>query len=509
VKVFLIGAGPGDPGLLTLRGRDVLSTADVVVYDALANPALLEHVRPDAEIVYVGKIADDHAMPQEQINALLVRKASEGKTVARLKGGDPYIFGRGGEEAEALVRADIPFETVPGVSSTVAAPACAGIPVTHRDACSSVVFVTGHENPEKGGSVHDWDALARSGSTLVFVMGMRNLPSIARNLIQAGLDPATPAAVIHRGTTPRQRSCVAPLADIAEEARRTSCTNPSVVVVGKVVALRDSLNWFERRPLFGRSIVVTRAREQASGLAADLSALGAEVVQFPTIEIVPLDDTTELDRAAENCGGYAWVIFTSVNGVRHFWSSLGKAGKDGRALAGCKVAAIGPATAEELARKGIVADLVPPAYVAESVVEALLAREGSSIAGMRILLPRAEKARDVLPEELEAAGAKVDVVPAYRTVPATARREEFLARLEEGAIDCVTFTSSSTVENFFSMVEPESIRSRPEILLAAIGPVTAKKLGDYGLTCGLMPDKFTIPALVEALTGHFSGKPRR
>lgn len=290
MKVYLLGAGPGDPGLLTLKARDALAAADVVVYDALANDSLLGHARPDAELIYVGKVAGNHALPQHEINALLVRKAKEGNIVARLKGGDPYIFGRGGEEAEELLAAGVPFEEVPGISSTIAAPAYAGIPLTHRDFASSVTIITGHENPDKPGSVHNWQALARSASTLVFVMGMKNLPDIARNLLDAGLDPRTPAALIYRGTTPRQRSLVATLRELPQAAVDAHFTNPSVIVVGKVASLHDKLNWFEQKPLLGKSIVVTRAREQASGLARSLSGLGAEVIQCPTIEIRALPD---------------------------------------------------------------------------------------------------------------------------------------------------------------------------------------------------------------------------
>ena len=279
MKVYLLGAGPGDPGLLTLKARDVLAAADVVVYDALANDSLLGHARPDAELIYVGKVAGNHALPQHEINALLVHKAKEGKVVARLKGGDPYIFGRGGEEAEELLAAGVPFEEVPGISSTIAAPAYAGIPLTHRDFASSVTIITGHENPDKPGSVHNWQALAQSASTLVFVMGMKNLPDIARNLLDAGLDPQTPAAMVYRGTTPRQRSLVASLCDLPQAALDAHFTNPSVIVVGKVASLHDKLNWFEHKPLLGKSIVVTRAREQASGLARSLAELGAETGQ--------------------------------------------------------------------------------------------------------------------------------------------------------------------------------------------------------------------------------------
>ena len=502
MKVYLIGAGPGDPGLFTLKGRDCLAAADVVIYDALANDALLAYARKDAELIYVGKVAGNHALPQDGINQLLVDKAREGKVVARLKGGDPYIFGRGGEEAEALLEAGIPFEEVPGISSTIAAPAYAGIPLTHRNFASSVTIITGHENPDKPGSVHNWQALAQSASTLVFVMGMKNLPDIARNLLAAGMDPATPAALVYRGTTPRQRSLVSTLAALPQAAVDQGFSNPSVIVVGKVCSLHDQLGWFEQRPLFGRSVVVTRAREQASGLAQELVQLGADVIQCPTIEISPLPDYAELDAAIDRLSEYAWLIFTSVNGVRWFWKRLEAAGKDSRALGLCRVAAIGPATAEALEARGIRPDFIPERYVAEGVVEGLLAR--GKVDGVRMLLPRAAKAREVLPDELRKAGARVDVISAYETIPAAARKDEVLERMQAGTLDCVTFGSSSTVENFLSLIPAETLRAHPEVRLAAIGPVTARTLEAHGLPCHIMPEEYTIPALVQALVSHYT-----
>ena len=502
MKVYLIGAGPGDPGLFTLRGRDCLAAADVVVYDALANDALLAHARKDAELIYVGKVAGNHALPQDKINQLLVDKAREGNIVARLKGGDPYIFGRGGEEAEELLAAGIPFEEVPGISSTIAAPAYAGIPLTHRNFASSVTIITGHENPDKPGSVHNWSALAASASTLVFVMGMKNLPDIARNLLAAGMAPDTPAALVYRGTTTAQRSLVSTLEKLPLDAVNQRFSNPSVIVVGKVCSLHDSLGWFEQRPLFGRSVVVTRAREQASGLARSLADLGADVIQCPTIEISPLADYSELDAAVARLADYGWCIFTSVNGVRWFWNRLEAAGKDSRALGPCRVAAIGPATAEALLARGIRPDFIPERYVAEGVIEGLTAR--GDVAGVRMLLPRAAKAREVLPDELRKAGALVDVIPAYETVPAAARKDEVLTRMAEGTLDCITFGSSSTVENFLSLIPAETLRAHPAVRLAAIGPVTAKTLTDHGLPCHIMPEDYTIPALVQALVSHYS-----
>lgn len=504
MPVILIGAGPGDPGLLTLKGRDALAKADVVVYDALANDALLCHARPDAERLYVGKVAGKHALPQEEINALLVRKAQEGKMVARLKGGDPYIFGRGGEEAQALAAAGVPFAVIPGVSSTVAAPAYAGIPLTHRDYASSVTIITGHENPDKPGSVHNWQALATSASTLVFVMGMQHLPDIVRHLLDAHMDPDTPAALIYQGTTPAQRSLTATLADLPRAAEEAHFTNPSIILVGKVVRLRDALNWFEHRPLFGRHIVVTRAREQASGLANSLTALGAHVIQCPTIAIQALDDPTALDTALNRLHTYHWCVFTSVNGVAHVWQRLRAAGKDSRALGGVKVAAIGPATAEALHQHGIEPDCVPVTYTAEGVLESLLSMESAGVRGMRFLLPRAAKAREVLPDELRRAGALVDVLPAYTAVPDQAHKEAVLAHLEAGTLSCVTFGSSSTVTNFLSLIPAATLLAHPETKLAAIGPVTAATLREHGLPCHIMPATYTIPALVAAIQAYFA-----
>ena len=496
MKVYLIGAGPGDPGLLTLKGKAVLEMADVVVYDALANEALLNHARPDAERIYVGKVAGNHALPQDQINQLIVDKAKEGKVVARLKGGDPYIFGRGGEEAEELLDAGVPFEEVPGISSTIAGPAYAGIPLTHRSFASSVTLITGHEDPSKPGSVHHWDALARSASTLVFVMGMKNLPEIAKNLMAAGLAPDTPAALVHWGTTARHRSLAATLATLHEEGVKQRFTNPSVIVVGGVVSLRDRLNWFEQKPLLGKGVVVTRAREQASGLAAQLADLGADVIQFPTIDIHPLDDYSRVDATLARLGDYQWLVFTSVNGVKHFWKRMALHSMDTRALHGLKVAAIGPATADALRERGVSPDFIPERYVAEGIVEGMLKL---GMKGQAVLLPRALEAREVLPEELQKAGATVDVLPVYETRPAGAKKDTVLERLAEGRIHCVTFGSSSTVENFLSLVPADTLRAHPEVQLAAIGPVTAKTLEKHGLPCHIQPEEYTIPALVEEL----------
>lgn len=508
MSVYLVGAGPGDPGLLTLRGKALLEQADVVIYDYLASEALLRLIRPGAECIYVGKKAGDHALPQDAINRLLVDKGREGGVVVRLKGGDPYIFGRGGEEAEALLDAGLPFEEVPGISSAIAGPAYAGIPLTHRGYASSVTVITGHEDPSKPGSVHNWAALAASANTLVFVMGMKNLADICARLMEAGLAPDTPAALVHWGTTPRHRSLAANLATLPEAALREGFTNPSVIVVGEVVRLRSRLNWFEQKPLLGRFVVVTRAREQASGLAAALTELGAEVIEFPTIRVRPPDDAAPVRDAVRGLGGYDWVVFTSANGVAAFWEALLAGGLDARAFAGARIAAIGPATAEALRGHGLTPDFVPNAYVAEDVAEGLRAL---GMDGKRVLIPRAREAREVLPEELRRAGAQVDVVPVYVTEPSDARGDVVLARLEAGELDCVTFGSSSTVRNFFDRIPADLLRAHPEVRFACIGPVTAATLAEFGFAPHIQPEAYTIPALVEALHAFYAaeGPPRR
>lgn len=504
MKVYLLGAGPGDPGLLTRKAEDVLATADVVVYDYLASPKLLDLCRPDAEILYVGKKGGDHTLPQDKINDLLVQKAREGKVVARLKGGDPYVFGRGAEEAEELLEAGVDFEVVPGVTSAVAGPAYAGIPITHRKYASSVSFITGHEDPTKAESSIHWDALAKSASTLVFFMGMKNLPMISKNLIAAGMRSDMPVALVHWGTTCRHRSLVSTLETVAEDAKTHGFKAPSLIVVGEVVQLRDTLNTFERKPLLGKGVVVTRARHQASSIAEDLAELGACVYEFPTIAIEPLADMTHVVAAIEKLPEYDWLVFTSVNGVWHFFAELNAMDKDTRALGGLKVAAIGPATAEALEEYGVIADFVPEKYVAESVVEGLLERGAG---GKKILIPRAKEAREVLPDELRKAGADVEILSVYETVLAESGPEEIAEAMEAGEIHCITFASSSTVDNFFSLVKPEVLKKYTgTVKLACIGPVTAKTLESYGFTPDIQPEDYTIPALVDAVAEALAPK---
>lgn len=506
MKVWLIGAGPGDPGLLTLKGRDALGLADAVIYDALANPQLLAFAKSEAELIYVGKVAGQHAMPQSEINALLAEKALQKGNVARLKGGDPYIFGRGGEEALYLAERGIPFEVIPGISSAIAAPAYAGIPLTHRDFVSSVMIITGHERPDKNASALDWQSFVASKATLVFLMGMKNLPEISANLIRAGMREDMPAAVVFRGATPMQKTVFAPLRELATKAQAAALSNPAVVVVGEVTTLAERLDWYGKRPLLGRNVVVTRAREQASELGGKLAELGANVLECPAIEIAPLSDYSACDMAIKRLHEYDWVIFTSVNGVKHFWERLAYSDRDSRSLSDCKVAAIGPATAHALQTLGIRPDLVPAEYVAESVAEALLDLVGEDLQGMRILLPRAAQARMALPDKLAEHGAIVDIVPMYETRPGAGEIGRAKELLMQGRLDCITFASSSTVDNFLKLLSAEELRKHAEVQLAAIGPITAKTLSGHGLTATVQPSNYTIDGLIEAIVGKMAIK---
>ncbi|RJR17654.1 MAG: uroporphyrinogen-III C-methyltransferase [Desulfobacteraceae bacterium] len=504
-KVFLIGAGPGDIGLFTLKGKECLARADVVVYDELANRDLLGFAGKEARFIYVGKKAGSHSMPQDEINDLIVRMALEGHRVARLKGGDPFIFGRGGEEACELVKAGIPFEVVPGVTSAIAVPAYAGIPLTHRDHTSTVAFVTGHEDPTKGDSRIAWDHLASAAGTIVFLMGVGNLARICAELLKAGRSSTTPVAVIERGTLAVQRTVAGDLESIAEIAKDAKIRPPAIIIVGDVVKLRDQLGWFEQRPLFGRRIVVTRAREQASRFVKLLSEMGAECVEFPAIEIVPPESWEDLDDAIKRIKSFRWIITTSVNGVRYFLERLFACGKDARDLGGILVGAIGPKTAEAWHEAGIRPDLMPEEFVAEAVIELF---RGHELRNVGILIPRAGGAREVLPEELGKMGAIVKVVTAYQTVKPRRDLDKMRGLLREGLVDMITFTSSSTVRNFLEMFSGE----RSELLdwmkrvsVACIGPVTANTARSEGLKVDLMPSDYTIEGFARAIR-EFYGK---
>jgi len=497
-KVYLVGAGPGDPGLITVRGLECVRRAEVLVYDYLVPPRLIDEAPRDAERIYVGKRGGKRSTDQANIEKTMIDRANAGKLVVRLKGGDPFVFGRGGEEALTLKEHGIQFEVVPGVTAGIAAPAYAGIPVTHRGLSATVAFVTGHEDPTKDESDVDWDALAGLG-TLVFYMGMRNLETIASNLIQRGKPADTPAAVIQWGATPRQRSVTATLATIAEQAQ--ALEPPAIVVIGDVVKLHEQLAWFDDRPLFGKRIVVTRSRTQASRLRDRLEARGAEVTELPTIEIVPPSSYEELDREIGRLNEFDWVLFTSVNGVDHFSERLAAAGKDSRALADVLLGAIGTATAERIARHGLRADLVPERHVAEGLLDALKA--SAAIEGKRFLLPRARVARDVLPEGLRAAGGDVTVVAAYGTVIPRETDSEALTAVRRADIDMITFASSSTVRNFAELVGPEGVRSlRGRVEVASIGPVTSETIREVGLDVSVEAQTITIDGLVEAIVSH-------
>lgn len=498
--VYLIGAGPGDPGLITVKGLECVRKASVVIYDYLAAPALLKYARRDAELIYVGKKGGDHTLSQEGINALIVEKAREGHTVARLKGGDPFVFGRGGEEAEELIEAGIPFEIVPGVTSAIAAPAYAGIPLTHRKHTATVAFVTGHEDPTKEASTIDWAALAKGIGTLVFFMGVKNLPQIARRLVEHGRPADTPAALIRWGTTPRQQTVSGTLANIVQRAEEAGIKAPAIIVVGEVVSLRQTMRWFDKRPLLGKRIVVTRARTQASDLVQRLSDLGAECLEFPTIRVEPPPDWSHLDRALARINEYRWLIFTSVNGVAFFFKRLFELGKDVRMLGHLQTAVIGPATADKLMDFGFKSDIIPESYRAEAVVAAF---EKEDVLGQKIMLPRAAEARPILPKELRAMGAAVDDITVYCTRPVSDHKDRLIELLEADAIDMITFTSSSTVSNFKSLLPEgrfqELVKSAT---IASIGPITSETAAKLGFKVHLTAETFTIDGLVEAILRH-------
>jgi uroporphyrinogen III methyltransferase/synthase len=494
-KVYLIGAGPGDPGLLTLKGRDYLSQADVVVYDRLADPHILAYARPEAELIYVGKASSKHTLKQPEINALLVKLAGAGKIVARLKGGDSFVFGRGGEEALELQKAGLPFEFVPGITSAIAVPEYAGIPVTHRHVATSFAVITGHEDPTKGPSSINWQGLATSVDTLVFLMGVENLQHITSTLIAHGRPSETPAALIRWGTHPEQQTLVTTLGQAYAAVQAAQLKPPAIFIVGEVVNLRKELAWFEKKPLFGKTVVVTRARAQASRLTQQLTAVGAKVLEVPAIKIVPPASYAPLDQALAKLDTYQWLLFTSANGVEAFFTRLELHHLDARALAGCKLAVIGSGTAAALKKYGLQPDVVPATYQAEDLAAAL---KPHLQPGARVLLPRAAVARSVLPETLQSWGAQVTVVPVYQTVQDDAAKAELLAALHNKTIDYITFTSSSTVTNFLKLIDQHT-ELLADVQLAAIGPITKHTCAQAGLHVGITAREYTIPGLVSAL----------
>jgi uroporphyrinogen III methyltransferase / synthase len=506
-KVSLVGAGPGDPGLLTLHGKRCLEGADVVVYDNLSNPDLLGFTRPDCEVIFTGKHGTGVRLTQERISALVIARARAGRWVVRLKGGDPFVFGRGGEEAEECVRAGVAFEIVPGVTAAVAAPAYAGIPLTHRDYASVVSFVTGHEAEGDRPASVPWTALARQGGTLVLYMSVLQLAANLRSLITAGLAPDTPAAAIRWGTTPRQRVLRGTAATLPALAAAANLRPPALVVLGAVVDLADRLAWFERRPLFGRRIVVTRPRRQVQAFAALLEAAGAEVIALPTIAPEPPASFAAFDAALGELGRYAWLVLTSPHGVEVFFDRLRSLGRDVRELAGVQIAAIGPATAAGVAARGLNVALTPAEFRAEAVADALTA---GGITGRRVLLARAAGARTVLPERLRAAGAIVDDVATYCTVlPAEAAAAPALFA-GDARPDLITFTSSSTVTNFARLFPSHDVKTvLSGVAVGCIGPVTAATARELGLVVDVEPAEYTVPAFAAAIVEHLRARPPR
>ncbi len=501
-SVYLVGAGPGDPGLITLKGIEAIKAADVIVYDYLASESLLNYAGESAERIYAGKKGWDHTLTQTEINRLIVARALSGSTVTRLKGGDPFVFGRGGEEIEELIEAGLSFTIVPGVTSAIAAPAYAGIPLTHRKYASTVTFITGHEDPGKKTSTINWAALAGTQGTLVFLMGVKNLAHITRRLIENGMPPETPAGLVRWGTTPSQETVTGTLATIVENVEAAGLKPPCIIVVGDVVTLRDKMQWFETRPLFGKRIVVTRARKQASDMVSRLSALGADCLEFPAIKIMPPEDFQSLDAAIANLSEYNWLIFTSVNGVEMFFDRLFANQKDARALGHIRTASIGPATAERLLAYGVSSDIIPESYHAESVVEAF---KNIPVKDARVLLPRAAEARPVLPEELAKMGARVDEIITYHTVLADDKQAGLIEALSAKNVDMITFTSSSTVTNFKSLLPAERFEELVDgVAVAAIGPITADTARKNGFSVDLEAEKYTIPGLCDAICRYFS-----
>jgi uroporphyrinogen III methyltransferase/synthase len=496
--VYLVGAGPGDYRLITLKAIECLQKADVVVYDRLADDRILRWAKSDAEMIYVGKASANHTMKQGDINQLLADKAKEEKCVVRLKGGDPFVFGRGGEEALLLKAQGVPFEIVPGVTSAISVPAYAGIPVTHRAVATSFAVVTGHEDPTKVSSSMRWDKLATATDTLVFLMGVENLPYITKQLIDNGRGADTPAAVIRWGTKPEQRTLVTTLGSAAEDVKRNGIKPPAIFIVGDVVKLRDELSWFDAtdsRPLFGKTVLVTRSRPQASRMTEKLEGLGARVIELPAIRIDdPADGYEAVDAAISLIASYDWLIFTSVNGVDRFFDRLYAANKDARDLTKAHFAAIGKATATRLKHYGILADIVPKEYRAEGVIEAL---KNELAPGERVLIPRAQEAREILPESLREYGAIVDVAPVYETKEADVDASEVKQMLAAGEIDFATFASSSTVRNLVKIIGDASLLAKTKVV--AIGPVTAETCGELGIKVAAMPEEYTIDALTNAV----------
>jgi len=495
---YLIGAGPGDYKLITLKGMECIKKADVLLYDRLVSDKLLSFASEDAELIFVGKSPDNHAYSQEEINKLLVKKALEGKTIVRLKGGDPFVFGRGSEEALALKEAGIYFEIIPGVTSAIAVPAYAGIPVTHRKTSSSLHIITGHEDPEKDDTNLNYQVLAKLEGTLVFLMGIQNLKEICSSLILHGQPEDRPVAVIMNGTTSRQRKVFGTLKNIHEILIEQRITNPSVVVVGDVVGLSETLSWFENKPLFGKRILVTRTRQQVSSLTQKIEELGGEVIEFPTIQIVQPDSFDEIDGALGEIEKYQWIIFTSVNGVNSFFNRLKKLDFDIRLLYNARICAIGSVTAKTLEDMGFNIEYVPEVFKAEELVEGL---KNKIMIGDRVLLPRADIGGTILVDELNKLGAEIDDIHVYKTVISKQSRDQLQKNLENN-IDIITFTSSSTVNNFIQILGKDNLPDLSGIKFAAIGPVTEETAHKAGLKIDILAEDYTIDGLVSAIVKH-------
>ncbi len=493
---YLVGAGPGDLGLVTLRAKECIELADVLVYDALSSPELLNWTKRDCEKIYVGKRAKDHSVPQDQINGIIVEKTKQGKNVVRLKGGDPMIFGRGGEEAAELAEAGVPFEIVPGISSTIAGPAYAGIPVTHRDHNTQLTIFTGHEDPTKGFSSVDYAQLAKAPGTKVFVMGVARLREICASFIENGAAPNTPIALIRWATTGSQKTIEGTLTDIADIAERVNFTSPAVAVIGDVVKERKKINWFENRPLFGKRIVVTRTREQAGELSKALRDLGADVVELPTIRIEPPEDQREFVELVTHAHEYDWLVFTSPNGVERFFDAFFIAFEDARSLGNPRIAAIGAGTAQKIREYRFAVDLIPERFVAEGLIDAF---KKEDIENLTMLWVKAAETRDVIGEGLTALGAIVDNCITYRTVPETEDPTGARARFEEEGADLITFTSSSTVDHFFDL----GIDWPEGCAAASIGPVTSETLRKKGMKPAFEAPQHDIPGLVKAIVKYF------
>jgi uroporphyrinogen III methyltransferase/synthase len=504
-KVYLVGAGPGDIGLLTVKGLRCLQKAEVVIYDFHLNAQVLNYINHDAEFIYAGKRGGRHTMTQEEINSILIKKAKEGKIICRLKGGDPFVFGRGGEEAEALSKEGIEFEVVPGVSSSVAAPAYAGIPLTHRLYSSSFAVIPGYEDITKKESAIDWSKLSTGVGTLVFLMAVKNIDMITQKLIENGRPPDTPVAVIRWGTRPDQRTIVGTLKEIGRIIKEKEIKPPATMVVGEVVKLRESLKWYEKKPMFGHRILSTR--EHLEGFEP-LEELGAEIIEFPTIEIVPPESYEELDKSIEQLETYDWLIFTSRNGVKFFFKRFFEKDRDIRDLKGIKICAIGTKTAKEIKKYGLKTDLIPDEFRAEGLIEAFttpqppLAKrgiEGWALRGMRFLLPRAEKAREIFPEKVRKLGGVIDVPVAYRTIKPESRGKRLRRFLKEGRISIATFTSAATFNNFREIMGKDADELLKGVTIAVIGPVTAKAVENAGLGVDIMPKEATIEAMMKEI----------